>query len=202
MLSTTVDHRSVAAAAEKYWPEGQPEHCWAVLIGGRSTTHPFSLEDWERFIQGLNTIHQETGVRFLITTSRRTGREVEAIFQTQISKEAVAEMNLYGATPEKVCVQAYLGAAEQVLVTKESLTMLSEAVGAERPVIALEPSAGEQEIPGFFYQYLAKLEQAGAIQTCRIDQIEGLSNGSPERAGMRVAEGFTEPISALAEGRL
>jgi mitochondrial fission protein ELM1 len=35
---------------------------------------------------------------------------------------------------------AYLGAAERVFVTQDSLTMLSEAIASGRPVVALAPA--------------------------------------------------------------
>jgi mitochondrial fission protein ELM1 len=121
-----------------YWNNQVPKRCWTLLIGGANRTHPYNDQDWQDIAAGVNALAEKYDIKWLITTSRRTGADVEQLLEAAISSDAVEELVLFSRNPKKV-VTAFLGAAEIVFVTQDSLTMLGEAVASGWPVVSLMP---------------------------------------------------------------
>jgi hypothetical protein len=139
LIPNTVTPQRVAAAGRAYWHgDPPPPPCWALLIGGNSRSHHYSEADWQGLVAGINRLAAERGIRWLITTSRRTPPEVEQMLSQQLDPAVVAELVCYNRAPKKV-VHPFLAAAERVLVTQDSLTMASEALCSGRPVTLLAP---------------------------------------------------------------
>lgn len=100
----------------------------ALLIGGSDANYKINAR-WAREIflpfSGIND------ARFLVTTSRRTGEQVESTVEEIFSDMPGLEyMFLYSRTPNQNSITAILGAATHVLVTEDSVSMVSEAVTA------------------------------------------------------------------------
>lgn len=130
---------SCAAQSRSYWLGAPPSKRWTMLIGGpRTRDHLYQAEDWRNIAAGINALARRYGIKWLITTSRRTGSEAEAILESTLRADAVEELVLFGHNPRRVS-QAFLGAAEKAFVTRDSLTMVSEAILSGRPVTALLP---------------------------------------------------------------
>lgn len=124
--------------AQDYWQGSVPEGRWVLLLGGASRSHPYNLQDWRDIANSVNALAARHEIKWLISTSRRTSEEVEAFLKKEISPDAVEELVLYGQQPKKV-VLPFLGTAEKVFVTRDSLTMVSEAIMSGKPVTALMP---------------------------------------------------------------
>ena len=86
--------------------------------------------DWAR------KLARREGIRWLVTTSRRTGKEVEAKLRGLLPPEVVADAVWWCHLPEKK-FPAYLGAAEVIWVTQDSVSMVTEAVAAGKPVVVI-----------------------------------------------------------------
>jgi mitochondrial fission protein ELM1 len=111
----------------------------AVLIGGRSRSSVFEDKDWQQLAWGLNSLHHTAGWKWLITTSRRTGRQAEDLLRRLIVPEALLDATWWNEEQRKV-LGAYLDASDVVLVTRDSLTMISEAVASGKPTVVVEPA--------------------------------------------------------------
>jgi mitochondrial fission protein ELM1 len=109
-----------------------------MLLGGNSRSHHYLAEDWQALAQGMNYLAQKYDLAWLLTTSRRTGREAEAILRAELEPARVADATWWGGDPRPVVIP-YLGAADVAFCTQDSLTMLSEAISSGRPVFALFP---------------------------------------------------------------
>lgn len=109
-----------------------------MLLGGNSRSHHYSREDWLSLARGMNSLAEKYHFAWLVTSSRRTGHQAETILRATLDPERVADATWWGEHPRPVVVP-YLGAAEVVFCTQDSLSMLSEAIAAGRPVFALYP---------------------------------------------------------------
>jgi uncharacterized protein len=109
----------------------------ALLIGGDSRSHRYTAADWQALIDAVNRLGSQ-GWRWLVSTSRRTPPEAERMLQQGLQPACLVHAVWWHAAPERV-VQAYLDAAQLVLVTRDSLSMLSEAVAAGKPVVVVVP---------------------------------------------------------------
>lgn len=142
IVPTPLSPSSVAAAAEKIdRPEGR---LWTMVIGGRSRSQLFETSDWSALAEGMNQLAARHGVRWLLTTSRRTEPDAEAVLKRTLDPQHVADAIWWSEAPRRH-LHAFLGLGEYAFVTLDSVTMISEAVASGRPVVAI--AASQQRIP-------------------------------------------------------
>ena len=162
MIPTQVTSAKVEQAASD-WSERPAGKLWAALIGGSSASHRYTLEDWRALALAMNDVAHREGIRWLVTTSRRTGPEVETYLRQTLDPSVVAEAVWWSDRPEKK-MSRYLGAAERLLVTQDSVTMVSEAIDSGRPVIVVRPRDTRFSPESFLPDYFDRLEQAGRMR--------------------------------------
>jgi len=113
---------------------------WTIMLGGDGAGYHYRNEDWRQLAQLLERLGQQHGIRWLLLSSRRTGRAAERLVGEGVDSRYVAASCWYReGTADGVA--ACLGAADQVFVTEDSMTMLTEAIYARRPVVSLRPAA-------------------------------------------------------------
>jgi len=109
-----------------------------VLVGGRSRSQRFVETDWLALAGQMNLLAERDNWRWLIATSRRTGEAVEALLESALAANYVLDAVWWSRKPRKV-VRTFLGHADLVLVGRDSMTMISEAVCSGRPVVVFGP---------------------------------------------------------------
>ena len=141
----------------------------AVLIGGSDANYSINSR-WARDV--LTPLSEMRDVKFLITTSRRTGEGVEETIEEIFSGSPSLEyMFLYSRTPTQNSLTAILCAATHVLVTEDSVSMVSEAVtaGFKVGLIRLPRSTGIiKNMMGYgarrFDEFFARMSERGLIE--------------------------------------
>lgn len=142
LLFTEITAESAREAGEVFLRQNavRPQGPVNVLfIGNSSAKIRFSQADWHGIIRFVNELWKREGRQWLITTSYRTGRELEQLFRQGIAPAAILDAVWYSQAPRKV-TKAFLGLADRVFVTMDSLTMMTEAVASGRPTVALCPA--------------------------------------------------------------
>ena len=135
---------------------------YSLFLGNSSAKIRFSKEDWNGIIHFVNELWKREGIQWLITTSYRTGRELEALFKRGIDPDAIFEAVWYSEAPRKV-TREYLGMASRVFVTLDSLTMLTEAVASGRPTTAMCPAHLPERESNTHLTYVRDLAKNGFI---------------------------------------
>ena len=161
MIPTQVTKESVEKAAAA-WTGRPPGRLWAMVIGGASVSHRYTDADWDALAAGMNALARREGIRWLVTTSRRTGAAAETRLRAGLEQAAVAAAVWWAEKPEKK-MQAFLGSAERVVVTQDSVTMVTEAVASGREVVVVRPADVRFPRDSFMLGYLANLEMSGRI---------------------------------------
>ena len=182
LIPTAVTPEKARQAAATF--ECADERVWAMVIGGRSRSHPYTPADWQALAAGMNALTQRTGIRWLLTTSRRTGAAAEALLQASLDPGALAHAIWWSEKPEKQML-AILGRAERVFVTQDSVTMVTECVAAGRAVVVLAPEHVRFPAKSFLPAYYQRLESGGRVQRVKLsefaelqaDRIEPISAG-------------------------
>jgi mitochondrial fission protein ELM1 len=128
----------------------------AVLLGGQSRAFEFTAEDAARFGTSLAKLARENGGSLLVTPSRRTATDAVAALS-----QAVADVPHYiwdgsGENP----YFALLGFAEAIVVTEDSISMVTEAAGTGKPVY-VQPLRGRSRRNARFH---ALMRDAGATR--------------------------------------
>ena len=164
-----------AAAEREGWTAN---NLWAMVIGGPSRSHRYREHDWDALARGMNGLHASHGIRWLVTTSRRTPLSVERRLRKNLDPEAKRYAIWWNQKPEKK-MAAMLGAAEKVYVTQDSMTMVTEAIGSGRPTIALSPRSVRFPEDSFLPGYLDRLQERGFLGRASIDDLETWIHQAP-----------------------
>lgn len=160
----------------------------AVLIGGRSRAYRMSADDMETIAGQLARLAGDQGAGLMITTSRRTGPECEAILRERLSGLPAEIWDGTGENP----YFAYLGLADAILVTPDSVNMVCEAASTGKPVHVIELPGGNEK----FRRFHRNMVEAGITRPF-MGRIESWTY-PPLRETERIAE---EVWRRLAEHR-
>ncbi len=194
MIPTQITREAVGRAAAA-WTERPAGRLWAMVIGGASVSHRYTMADWDALAAGMNALARREGIRWLVTTSRRTGAEAEARLRAALAPETVAAAVWWAEKPEKK-MSAFLGAAEQVVVTQDSVTMVTEAVASGRPVLVVRPEVTVFAKGSFLPGYFTCLEAARRIARARISDLAEFDMDTV------VFEPRSEPVTQELAGKI
>lgn len=188
IVPNIVTRDECAKQAQVYWHGAPPPGRWTLLIGGGSRSHRYDEADWRDLAVAVNALSTRHGVKWLISTSRRTGEIAEAILKANILPEALDELVLYGQEPKRV-VLPFLGAGERIFVTRDSLTMVSEAIMSARPVTAVLPRHCELDPSSDMAAILSKYrswdqyDEISCADLAAVDPAPWANLSTPHRAG-------------------
>jgi mitochondrial fission protein ELM1 len=109
----------------------------SLILGGNSHSHKFSSAEWAHLEPFLREMWARFGVVWRVTNSRRSPPELAPLFE-RLGREGVVAEFVDFAKAGLSSAKALFG-ADVLLVTEDSLSMLSEGLAAGRPVVALRP---------------------------------------------------------------
>jgi len=137
----------LAAEAKRFAPRlaHLPRPLVAVLIGGSNSCYRLTPEVVAGFADRLATMARETGAGLAVTTSRRTGADSEAELRRRLEGVPAEIWDGSGDNP----YFGYLGLADAVVVTCDSVSMVSEACTTGKPVYVLEMEGGNRKFRTF-----------------------------------------------------
>lgn len=104
----------------------------AVLIGGANKRFSFDRQTADHVVAQLLDL-REQGYRLMVTASRRTGADNEAMMRRALAGDGIFFWDGTGENP----YLAYLAWADAILVTVDSVNMVSEAASTHKPVYLL-----------------------------------------------------------------
>lgn len=137
----------LAAEAEKWTPRVAhlPRPYIGVLVGGANAAYRFGETEMANFAKLLAQAARTTGASLLITPSRRTGERNLALLRDELAGLPVFLWDGAGENP----YYAILGLADRLIVTPDSVNMVSEAVAAGKPVHVFDLPGGARKFARF-----------------------------------------------------
>ena len=142
-LHRVTRERLDAAVANSDWADrvaDLPRPLIAVLAGGNSGPYPFDRASGERLAAQADELAREFGGSLLVTTSARTLPEtVESLFSNIQSPSILYE---WKKDDRDNPFFAFLGLADRVIVTADSVSMMTEACATGRPVYLYDTGEG------------------------------------------------------------
>ncbi len=139
-------------------PRGLAGASIGLLLGGDAHSHRFDEGDWRDLARLVRETRERAGVRWWVTNSRRTGDVGSRIFE-DLAGEGVVERFVDWRRPGSGTV-AEIFAADLLMVTEDSVSMMSEAVAAQRRVVTMRPRDFE---PTLVDDIVATLTDGGAM---------------------------------------
>ncbi len=112
-----------------------------MLLGGPSGGIAFSDDDWKTLASVVEDTHASYGIRWVVSNSRRTPREGNVMLRKLAMRTdgPIAEF-IDIESPTADTLSELFAKTNSVVCTADSSSMISEAVWARKPVIAVEPA--------------------------------------------------------------
>ena len=130
-----------------------PRPIVAVLIGGANKAYRLTLERLTEIAEALAALLSENRGSLLLTPSRRTGERGTAMLRARLGRFPGVIWDGNGDNP----YFAYLALADALLVTADSVSMISEAAATGKPVHILDLDGGNAK----FSRFHAAMRAAG-----------------------------------------
>ena len=130
-----VNRQALALAAEQWAPRLQylPRPYIAVNIGGTSGPYAFGRRAAQRLMRDASALVEARGGSMLVTSSARTPA---AVMDDIVASQDRVPMHFYRWRPKDPDnpYQGFLALADELIVTADSIAMLSEACATGRPL--------------------------------------------------------------------
>jgi mitochondrial fission protein ELM1 len=124
---------------------GLPRPILGVLIGGSNRSYRLGLDRLATIADSIAGILRSDGGSAVVTPSRRTGAAGVALLRERLAGLPAEIWDGAGDNP----YYAYLAAADALLVTADSVSMVSEAAATGKPVHILELAGGDAKFARF-----------------------------------------------------
>ena len=163
LLNTAPLHRvsrERLAAASRQWAErlaDLPKPVIAVLVGGHSGPYALTRRSGERLAAQASTLARERGGSLVVTTSARTPEPADSALERGLGCPHLFYRWQRG-DPENPYF-AFLALADEIVVTADSMSMVSEAVATGKRVHLFDHGEGWGSMRG----RAAKLEESSSL---------------------------------------
>ena len=111
-----------------------------LLLGGNSKGCRFEPGDWGQLLDFIEQAHQEMGIRWVVSNSRRTPQAVSDAVAARVAAgcDAIAAyVDVCTTGPDTI--GEVLKASQAIVCTDDSSTMISECISAGLAVIGVRP---------------------------------------------------------------
>ncbi|KMQ73569.1 ELM1/GtrOC1 family putative glycosyltransferase [Marinobacter subterrani] len=138
-----------------------------LAVGGDGAGYHYDSQSVQQLVQLVIREHDRTGRRWLLTTSRRTGTAFEQQLKQSLPPDLLADSVWWSDAPRKV-MAAFMGAADELFITADSMSMIAEAIASARPTVILQPERARPEVR--YQEALQRYERAGLCRLATLGQ--------------------------------
>ena len=138
-----------------------------VLLGGESKYLTLDMETVESLIDSLDEIMDKLGGSILVSTSRRTTKEVGELLKSRLSKKKncrlliiANERNPQGSLEAMLCL------SDIIIVSADSISMISEAVNSKKYTVVLKLRKKNSGYISKHERFTSDLEKDGYAYSC------------------------------------
>lgn len=161
----------LSEAAEKLKPSLRDPHRikLAVFLGGPTRRFKMDLDAVAALCSQLEKFSEKDG-DFAVTTSRRTPRHFSQFLKERLSKHPACQLLVIAEEDKRSEIAGGMMAlAEILIVTEDSIAMISEAVRTGKKVIVLD--FGSKGLPKKHIRFKEILKKRGMILTSRPEEL-------------------------------
>ena len=142
----------------------------AVFVGGKAHGFNLTVSDMEKLTTALRKSAKRVG-SYMVTTSRRTLKPIEQFLKSMLIRDAACQLLVIANEDNPpYAASGMMGIADILIVTEDSLAMISEAVGTGKKVIVL--SLGQGDLPEKHHRFHHILEQRGLVTISCLEDLE------------------------------
>lgn len=163
--------QTVLQQQAEQWRKEHPdvEHkLWSMLIGGDGAGAEYTDEDWINLAKQMNLVARQQGIKWLLSTSRRTGAAAEKLLQQYLNFEYIADVVWWSEVPRTVLHQ-FIAVSDRVYCGADSMSMMMESLTAMRPLVVYHPAKFQPDEK--FSQVLHRLSSERYINVRYLTQL-------------------------------
>jgi len=154
--------------------EIETSELWGVLIGGSTEEYPWNATDIEQALSAIADLARKNGVQLLVSTSRRSGEEVESVLDgmRNSAPESFAHVVCYGRKPEKVAT-LIMALSKKLFITEDSGSMITEGILSKTPLFSIKRAG--LNLQGRYADTVRRNVERGYIKSIHFDGIDEAS---------------------------
>lgn len=165
-----IDPTELAEMSVPIRPDGTGP-CIGLLIGGDNKFFEIGPDIARAVAVGVKAACGRTGGRFYLTTSRRTSPEADAVLREMLGSDTRSAGFVIGREDkDDRTVEKILAASDVIVVSGESISMVSEAVSSGKPVFVFMPKKKTQEETKY-EKFIQRLATKGYIKRVGTEEI-------------------------------
>ena len=167
---TEIDQELADISAATYLSESSlpSRHRWTLVVGGNGGGYTYSQTDWKALRDAACRIADDYGIRWMVTTSRRTPRIAEEILAGDAMRQRSDEIVIFNSD-RRPLYNALLGCGDVIVCTEDSGQMIAETVASGRPVVLVRPPVAQTS--HLCQSLIQGFEQSGYVRRLTIDQL-------------------------------
>ena len=143
---------------------------WGIFLGGPTRHFKMAAGDVEKLFSHVKRISRETG-DYLVTTSRRTPDAVSRLLKEKVAGDPSCQMLVIAKEdPRPEVAGGMMALAEVLVVTEDSISMISEAVLSGKKVVVL--NSGADGLPAKHRRFKEILEREAMVVTANTEDLE------------------------------
>jgi mitochondrial fission protein ELM1 len=165
-----------------------------LFLGGETRNFKPSLSDVESILFEIEHASQRLGGDFVVTTSRRTPEAINRFIRSQLGSHPRCQLCVIASEDSRPeVVPGMMALADCLVVTEDSLSMISEAISSGKPVVVVK--MGSDGLPEKHYRFQELVEKelnVPVVETkklCEVLSTRDLKSAAPhfsrERARIR-----------------
>ncbi len=146
------------------------ENVMSVLIGGDTKDYIYNKEMFTNTIDSLIKIVRKYSYTLLVTTSRRTRPDIIEVVKAKLSQEPLCKLLVIPTEKNiKNVVFGMIGVAKIIVVTEDSISMISESVQSGKQVLVLKMAS--RGMPQKHIRFQENLIREGLIRVSKHDGL-------------------------------
>lgn len=146
-----------------------------LLIGGNNRSFRFTQKVTETLLQGIIQLCTRFGGGLYCTTSRRTPRMVDRALEDALKTKPFCRSLIKGRDDiDPATVEKILACSDVIVVSGESISMVSEAISSGKPVVVFMP---QKVLPVYtkYEKFIKNLVQKGFVTKVGVEELGGIT---------------------------
>ncbi len=142
----------------------------SVFLGGKTKNYDFETRHFDKFIKEMSYVMDRNSFELLVTTSRRTRSEFEDKLKKKYGEnKRVPLLVIANESNPAGIVPKMMGASEVLVISEDSVSMISEAVVSGKSVIVLR--LAKNGLARKHYRFQERLAAQGILRIATPDNI-------------------------------
>lgn len=169
--TSNISEGFIFAEAVALYPrlKGEIRRPVGLLIGGNSAVNYITPEMAQELSREITLTCEENGLSVVAATSRRTPRDAEKVFEAELGGHDRCAFLLLASRSDENPVPGIVGLCEVVVVTEDSVSMVSEIISGGKFAVVVE--VGKRKKNNKFAAMFKELAAENYIAYASIDKL-------------------------------